>query len=273
MVRTLTVDRRVPPFSASSLANWKLGVAKVRQPTPSPPPAPRARSRVSHRERETDIDISLSRNRTNVEVDIRDRESKGRDPRRTEGELVVYSDRSRRRAHSAAPLRSPMNEEAEYLTSKIDSRGRHGEAWHGATKDWAIVDVPPGTERVRMDGVGGGATETNWSKYSGVRRTQFIPERDEAPVSVPREPSPRPSRPRESVTWDREREIQIDIERNRDRKIPQAPPQATKDMWTEISKDLVTREAIEQMGYDYEDSPMFYYVMNYLQYVSTLQLL
>lgn len=118
-----------------------------------------------------------------------------------------------------------------------------------------------------MDGVGGGSTDTSWTKYSGVRRTQFIPERDDAPAPAPRAPSPKPApRPRESVTWDREREIQIDIERNKDRR-PSRPPPA-KDMWTEISKDLVAREAIEQMGYEYEDSPMFFYVMEYLQYVS-----
>ena len=94
-------------------------------------------------------------------------------------ELVLSSDRDRlrvddrhwhshsggrRRAHSAAPLRSPVDEEAEYITSRIDARGRHGEAWHGATKDWTIVDVLPGTERVRMDGAGGGGAEVTWQR-------------------------------------------------------------------------------------------------------------
>ena len=120
-----------------------------------------------------------------------------------------------------------------------------------------------------MDGVGGGGTDTNWTKYSGVRRTKFIPEREEipAPLPAPREPSPQPTRHRESVTWDREREIEIDISRNRDRSSARPPPQPTKDMWTELSKDLVVREAIETMGYDYEDAADFFYVMEYLQYV------
>lgn len=167
-----------------------------------------------------------------------------------------------------------MDDEAEYIVRKIDSRGYPGEAWHGATKDWAIVDVPPGTERVRMDGIGGGSTDTSWTKYSGVRRTQFIPERDEAPA--PRPPSPRPIRDRSSRDHGREIDIDIDIdidiERSRDRRpsrppLP-APPPPPKEMWTEISKDLVVREAIEELGYEYEDSPMFYYVMQYLRYVS-----
>jgi hypothetical protein len=175
---------------------------------------------------------------------------------------------SRRRARSAAPLRSPDIEEANYITGKIDSRGRIGEAYHGATKDWAIVDVPPGTERIRMDGVGGASTDTTFSKYSGVRRTKFIPEGQDA--IEPRKPSPTREKDRTSVTvYDREREV--DIERTVERRTPR--PAKSKDMWTEISKDLVSREAIEYMGYEYEDTPMFFYIMDYLRYVSLLTLL
>jgi hypothetical protein len=178
---------------------------------------------------------------------------------------VDYS-RSSRRSQSAAPTRSPDIEEANYITGKIDSRGRIGEAYHGATKDWAIVDVPPGTERIRMDGVGGASTDTTFSKYSGVRRTKFIPEGQDA--IEPRRPSPSTEKDRTSVTvYDREREV--DIERTVERRTPR--PAKSKDMWTEISKDLVSREAIEYMGYEYEDTPMFFYIMDYLRYVSPLE--
>lgn len=166
-----------------------------------------------------------------------------------------------------------MDEEAEYITSKIDSRGRMGEAWGGATKDWTIVDVPPGTERVRMDGVGGASTDTTWSKYSGVRRTQFIPERDGGVVARAPSPPP-PPRERERTTsvsvYDREKEI--DIEKITDRRITRTtappPPPPPKEMWTEITKDLVCREAIEELGYDYEETKWFFYIMDYLRYVS-----
>lgn len=185
---------------------------------------------------------------------------------------VRFEEPDRRRAHSAAPLGTPVDEEAEYITSKLDSRGRMGEAWNGATKDWTIVDVPPGTERIRMEGIGGGSTDTSFTRYSGVRRTKFIPERDGAPspAPVPREPSPPPTRDRLNVAvYDREREI--DIERITDRhssRTPVPPPPQPKEMWTEITKDLVLREAIEQMGYDYEETSDFFYVMDYLRYVS-----
>lgn len=38
-------------------------------------------------------------------------------------------------------------------------------------------------------------------------------------------------------------------------------------MWTEITKDLVSEEAIKEVGYEYEDTDEFYYVMEYLRYV------
>ena len=43
--------------------------------------------------------------------------------------------------------------------------------------------------------------------------------------------------------------------------------QRKKDMWTEITKDLVIREAIDSMGYSCEETDDFFYVMEYLRYV------
>lgn len=39
-------------------------------------------------------------------------------------------------------------------------------------------------------------------------------------------------------------------------------------LWTEITKDLVVREALEGCGYEIEETEHFYYVMEYLGYVS-----
>lgn len=36
------------------------------------------------------------------------------------------------------------------------------------------------------------------------------------------------------------------------------------ELWTEITKDLVTREAIEYCGYQYEETEFFYYIFEYL---------
>ena len=38
-------------------------------------------------------------------------------------------------------------------------------------------------------------------------------------------------------------------------------------MWTEITKDLVSVEAIKEKGYEYEETEKYYYVMEYLRYV------
>ena len=43
--------------------------------------------------------------------------------------------------------------------------------------------------------------------------------------------------------------------------------QKKKDMWTEVTKDLVIREAIDSMGYSCEETDDFFYVMEYLRYV------
>ena len=40
-------------------------------------------------------------------------------------------------------------------------------------------------------------------------------------------------------------------------------------MWTEITKDLVVKEAIQEMGYEYEEGNSFFYVMSNLNYVSS----
>ncbi|KPM38171.1 hypothetical protein AK830_g8420 [Neonectria ditissima] len=45
-----------------------------------------------------------------------------------------------------------------------------------------------------------------------------------------------------------------------------------KQMWTEITKDLVTREAIEELGYDFEETDQFFYVMEYLGYDDVLKI-
>jgi len=50
--------------------------------------------------------------------------------------------------------------------------------------------------------------------------------------------------------------------------IPPTRQAQQREMWTEITKDLVTKEGIESMGYAYEETDEFFYVMEYLRYVS-----
>lgn len=233
---------------------------KARQP--SPQPAPRHKSRSRSRHDTTDIDIYTSRHETDIDI-RRDSHTHPRERKYADHDsLMVVDNRRRRRAHSAAPLpvRDPVREEAEYLTSAIDARGRHGEARHGATRDWTIVDVPPGTERVTMDGAGGGSTETTWQRYSGVRRTKFVPERDEQPMLEAPE-APRSSRERLSIHIGKG-----DVKK--ERRVSLRPKEPVMETWTEITRDLVNKEAIRKMGYQYEERGQFFYIMQYLHSVS-----
>jgi hypothetical protein len=285
--------------------------AKIRQgferaPAPSPPPPPRA-----SRSKETDIDIYTSRN--NTEVDIKTI-SRSRTPQPSSSRRENYYDDSvvyeqdrdklrvgdtrltidRRRSVSARPVPREKekervridirddDDERDYYAKKVEERAYIGEAYNGATKDWNIVDVPPGTERVRMDGVGGASQEITWQRYNGVRRSKFIAERERSEPSEPSEPEPRretsgleieiSSRRRREGGGTYEREYER-IEEVDDRRVgfPRAPPKPRLgDLWTEITKDLVVREAIEEMGYDFEETEFFYYILQYLRYVSLL---
>ncbi|CAK7201984.1 hypothetical protein SEUCBS139899_004700 [Sporothrix eucalyptigena] len=270
------------------------------------------------RERDTEIDIYSSRRRT--EVDIQEsrerRRSRSRSrlqvvpARASEKEVVVRSDRNflevdvdtsrQRRSRSAQPpardrRSSVVAEEARYIESRIDERGRIGEAYNGATQGWTIVDVPPGTEHVRMDGVGGASADVTWQRYNGVRRTRFIPQREGDMVVAPRR-KPREAlreAPRERVReksrgehinvqiieddrgHSRDREIEVET----DRRMVMYPstaqelmPATRNDMWTEITKDLVSREAMDYLGYDYEETEYFYYILQYLRYEDVQEL-
>ncbi|SPN99817.1 uncharacterized protein DNG_02669 [Cephalotrichum gorgonifer] len=271
VVRGPTIEREV----VTHYTDIDHGVIRARQPSPLPPAIPRSKSRARHKD--TEIDIITSRNETEVDIHRTEGHSRARSRSRprarereyaTQDRLVVAEHKPRRRAYSAAPLpvRDPVREEAEYLASKIDSRGRHGEAYHGVTRDWIIVDVPPGTERIRMDGVGGGSTETTFQRYSGVRRTQFIPEREEEPIveilPAPEQP-PRKSRDRLSIhVSDRDREL--DVTKVTDRRVAVRPKEPPMETWTEITRDLVNKEALRRKGYMFEENGQFYYVMQYL---------
>lgn len=278
------------------------GMVVARPPSPPPPPV---------RHRDTEIDIYTSRGET--EVDIRKHAHSANRGRSTSRERVsrrhmwsddalVETDRKHlhvdierrrsvsrgRRAHSAAPPRIDYDDEAYEIVDQVTSRGKMGEAWHGKTKDWAIIDVPPGTERVRMDGAGGAAAEVTWSKYSGSRRAKFIPERDERSSVVSSSTSISEARGR-----DREQRLSVqiidkdgrgpsrdrgvEIEKVVDRRIAvrtgsNPPPPRRNAMWTEISKDLVIREAIQEMGYEFEETEAHYYIIDFLAHDDVVRL-
>lgn len=106
-----------------------------------------------------------------------------------------------------------------------------------------------------MEGIGGAKEEVTWQRYNGVRRSKFIAEEDGRGYSGGGE-------------LVRQEEVVID---NRDQGRRFVAQKDRKDaMWTEITKDLVSKEAIDETGYDYEETEFFFYVMVYLRYVNLL---
>lgn len=221
---------------------------------PSPPSPPRARSRSEER-----IEIRRTGERNgepyNEEliIDRQEGPARGRSPRPPPRDY--YDDypppgRPGPPPGPPAPHRPgydrDIQEEANYYNSVAMRRAYPGEAYNGATRDWGIVDVPPGTERVRMDGQGGGNQEITWQRYNGVRRSRFNPNGRGEGYELDRPPAAGG---------------QIGGRYGKQ-------PDPTDGLWTEITKDLVVREAIEEMGYEYEETDDFYYIISYLKYVS-----
>ena len=223
---------------------------------PLPPPDPREEERI-------EIHRTGERNGRAYDEDIIIDRNQGRSPAPLPVALAprpppppiepVYSPPSRRRD----PYHDRnMEEEAAYYNERALERGFPGEAYRGAVRDWAIVDVPPGTERVRMEGAGGGEQEITWQRYNGVRRSKFYPDGgpDEGPGYDTQLARPLPS-------------SGGDLGGRYGRH-----PDPRERLWTEITKDLVIKEAIQEMGYEFEETDDFYYVFQYLRYVSVLYL-
>lgn len=258
------------------------GIERARSPTPPPAPAPPSPPK------EEDLEISIRRQGTRngkaydeeitFERDVNERSNDrqvafrdaSRDPKR---------DISRHRSVGAPVSRrrydDDVSSEADYYNRRVTSRGYPGEAWNGATKDWGLVDIPPGTERVEMDGVGGGRQEITWNRYNGDRHGKFY-----TGDRVYQEPygngrldaGPPPASLRPPSRGGEREDINIHItERSGGAEAAAPSRRRTRDrMWTEVTKDLVIKEAIEEKGYEYEETDQYFYVMEYLQYVRSL---
>ncbi|KAH0424062.1 SET domain-containing protein, partial [Aureobasidium melanogenum] len=226
------------------------GIERARspEPVPSPPPAPPSPP-PAPKDESLEIEIRRRNNRNggyDENITFEREVSRPARPREPEIERNVELTRSR---SVSAPQRRYDDEiaaEAEYYNRKALERGYMGEAYNGATRDWGLVDIPPGTRRVQMDGLGGARQDITRQQYNGSRRSKFYTADEEFITDFgPGGPAP---------------------ERKEEKRKP------TKDMWTEVAKDLVIKEAIEEMGYQYEDSEHFFYVMEYLKYEDVLQL-
>ncbi|KAK4946470.1 hypothetical protein LTR66_014286, partial [Elasticomyces elasticus] len=113
-----------------------------------------------------------------------------------------------------------------------------------------------------------------WQRYNGARRSRFLVDEDAYEQEfgsvgggwgreVQGRREEQPEREREVV---KEREVMVLKEERRES--GGRRERVKSDLWTEVTKDLVVKEAIEEMGYDYEENADFFYVIEYLRYVS-----
>lgn len=128
-----------------------------------------------------------------------------------------------------------------------------------------------------MDGIGGGSQEITWQRYNGARRSRFVadgqdyvgyPEFDDRhgrhrELDDIAPPAP-PIEPEIPVVEEKTKTLEITI-RDRDGGGDSGAlvrrEKKPKEMWTEITKDLVIKEAIEESGYGYEETDEYFYVM------------
>ena len=234
--------------------------APSRPPSPPMPPPARERSeeRIEIRRRGErngkayDEDIIIDRN-----ADARSTAPE-RGPYRGRGdEIDIREERGppgyRGRDEDRGHRDRDIEEEADYYNSRAVDRSFVGEGHNGTVRDWAIVDVPPGTRRVRMDGAGGGSQEITWQRYNGVRRSKFLPDGE-----------------RSASDEGYGSEVGRPIAGGGGVAARYGQPRREGDgLWTEITKDLVLKDAMMELGYEYEETADFYYVMAYLKYVSS----
>lgn len=116
-------------------------------------------------------------------------------------------------------------------------RGSEAPLNDSAAEEWAIVDPPP-RSRMTVD------REITQRRYSRERRARLPP--GDGILS-------------EDETDSGRRYVGGTNRKER--------------LWTEVTKDLVVREAIERAGYEYEETEFFYYIFDYLQYVSYYSLI
>lgn len=114
---------------------------------------------------------------------------------------------------------------AEY-ESQGGTRSRRRSIDDDAKSDWTMIDVPPGTRRITLE------TDEGGFQVGSARNSSH-----ELSRQAPRIPSRGVRRSRGMST----------------------------ELWTEVTKDLVTRDAIEEMGYPYEETEFYFYIFEYLE--------
>ncbi|KAM5495595.1 hypothetical protein McaMca56_005232 [Microsporum canis] len=136
---------------------------------------------------------------------------------------------------------SHIREEDEQHGNYIPGRLSMDEVCRNTSADWHILDAPPETRPAGTDRLGV-CEETSWSKRNRIRRSSYLPDTYDGEVHG-------------TVA---KRYVGVKEKR--------------EELWTEITKDLVVKEAIEMAGYEYEETVDFFYIFSNLQYDDVAEL-
>lgn len=159
---------------------------------------------------------SVGRQYSYDDLDVRERRyTNGTTVSQIHHEHAHDTSRRRRRRHRHRSGRFE-HETTRYTRSEIDLALR-GDDYDYHHDDVTIVDVPPGTRRLKVNLDSGSSRshrdyDIDWRREHGIRRSRGL----------------------------------------------------GNELWTEITKDLISREALEELGYQFEETDYFYYVFEYL---------
>lgn len=129
-----------------------------------------------------------------------------------------------------------------------------------------VHEVPPLPEELPRD-----AVADRWAIVNAKPKSRSSPRDSSTSLDIPPHLGPRERererKPKFSTTGE---ERPSDDDANFDRARVARRYVGVKDkkekLWTEITKDLVVKEAIERAGYEYEETKSSYFVFSYLQY-------
>ena len=148
-----------------------------------------------------------------------------------EDSFIDRDDRQQSDAQSAGPKATTGNvtasgqeapnrdiqDEADFYSKRVMERSYVGEAENGALRDWAVLEIPPGTKQVVMKGAGGGTLRVTWQLFNGVRRSRFYPQGIGNDDDVPDDASPNGVGGRSKTKTTTVEPIELERERNRER--------------------------------------------------------
>ncbi|KAJ5992454.1 hypothetical protein N7451_008178 [Penicillium sp. IBT 35674x] len=155
---------------------------------------------------------------------------------------------------SRPKLRSLSPNDESLVAKKSYSRSRRG-----VSRDFDEIDVKI-SEKMQASSLADDIPRTSIDEWSVVH----APSKEETVEMTGAVLDIVEVAPKGASLVDSESEEEVEVEQH-SRAVPKVHKERRDERWTEITKDLVVRDAIEQLGYEFEETRMFYYIFSYLE--------